>query len=141
MKLRPGGSTTKSPTSKSSSPFEAQNLELERLELQETEKRIAAMEGAIPAWEAKVLSINERLSKNLQYKNNVLREQGFYDHMLGTLGNVDLNKNVQQEQLRPPATGVSPPAGKTLPPGSDCAGGGDRVDAQSRDCFHLATAG
>ena len=46
-----------------------------------------------------MLSINERLSKNLQYKNNVLREQGFYDHMLGTLGNVDLNKNVQQEQL------------------------------------------
>ena len=63
------------------------------------QKRIAAIETAIPPMEAKVLDDNDRLSQSRRLKEDVDREQGYYDHLLGTLQNVDLSKNVQQEQL------------------------------------------
>jgi capsular exopolysaccharide synthesis family protein len=74
------------------------------------EERILAVEAAIPLWETKVLDINGRLSQSERLKENVTREQGYYDHLLGMLQNVDLGKNVQQEQisLLQPATTVNP---------------------------------
>jgi polysaccharide biosynthesis transport protein len=73
-------------------------------------KRISAIEAAIPSLEAKVLDDNDRLSQSLRLKEAVDREQGYYDHLLSTLQNVDLNKNVQQEQLSvlQPATAALP---------------------------------
>jgi capsular exopolysaccharide synthesis family protein len=71
-------------------------LDDKRTHLQE---RVAAIQAALPVWETKVLDINDRLSQGQRLKNNVAREQGYYDHMLGMLENVDLGKNVQQEQL------------------------------------------
>ena len=68
----------------------------QRIHLQE---RISAIEAAIPFWETKVLDINDRLAQSERLKENVTREQGYYDHLLGTLQNVDLSKNVQQERL------------------------------------------
>jgi polysaccharide biosynthesis transport protein len=62
-------------------------------------ERILAIESVIPLWEAKVLGINDRVSESERLKENVTREQGYYDHLLGMLQNVDLSKNVQQEQL------------------------------------------
>ena len=41
-------------------------------------------------------------------KSSIERQQGFYDHLLGTMQSVDLNKNVQQERLsvlQPPTPG------------------------------------
>lgn len=67
--------------------------------LEALDKRIAAMQASLPALEATVLRVNERLSDAQRLKNNVQREQGFYDHLLATLQNVDLGKNVQQERL------------------------------------------
>ncbi len=63
------------------------------------QERIAAIQEAIPAWETKVLDINDRLSQGQRIKENVAREQGYYDHLLGMLQNVDLGKNMQQERL------------------------------------------
>jgi capsular exopolysaccharide synthesis family protein len=71
-------------------------VEEKRTRLQE---RIAAIEATVPAWEAKVLNVNDLLSQGSRLKEDVAREQGYYDHLLGTLENVDLGKNVQQEQL------------------------------------------
>ena len=82
-------------------------LQDKRTRLQE---RMAAIETAIPLWEAKLLNINDRLSQGLRVKENVAREQGYYDHLLGMLQNVDLGKNMQQEQLSvlQPATAPAP---------------------------------
>jgi succinoglycan biosynthesis transport protein ExoP len=79
--------------------LEQQSLQDQKARLEALDKRIAAMEASIPALEAKVLRVNERLSDAQRLRNNIQREQGFYDHLLGTLQNVDLGKNVQQERL------------------------------------------
>lgn len=79
--------------------LEEQNLAEKRLMLDELDKRIAAMQASIPSWEAKVLKINERVSESQRLRNNVKREQGYYDSLLATLQNVDLGKNIQQERL------------------------------------------
>jgi len=82
-------------------------VEDKRTRLQE---RIAVIESALPTWETKVLDINDRLAQGQRLKDNVAREQGYYDHLLGMLQNVDLGKNVQQEQLSvlQPATPAQP---------------------------------
>lgn len=79
--------------------LENQVVRDKRAELDALEKRIAAIETSIPSWEAKVLSINNRLSDSLRLKNNMSRQQDYYDHLLTLLQNVDLGKNVQQERL------------------------------------------
>ena len=79
--------------------IEQQNVEQRRLELKDAEKRIAAMEASIPAWETKALGVNERLSQGQRLKNDIQREQTYYEKLLGALQNADLSKNVQQERL------------------------------------------
>jgi succinoglycan biosynthesis transport protein ExoP len=69
------------------------------LEIQDLDKRMAAIADAIPAWETKMLDINNRLAQAQRMKSGVERQQEFYDHLLTTMQNVDLNKNVQQERL------------------------------------------
>jgi capsular exopolysaccharide synthesis family protein len=80
------------------------------LEMQDLDKRIAAITNEIPIWEAKILDINQRLAQAQRIKSSIERQQGFYDHLLGTMQNVDLNKNVQQERLSvlQAPTGASP---------------------------------
>jgi capsular exopolysaccharide synthesis family protein len=74
------------------------------------DKRIAAIEAAIPPLEAKVRSDNDSLAQSQRLKGDVDREQGYYDHLLSTLQNVDLGKNVEEEQISvlQPATGAAP---------------------------------
>ena len=90
--------------------LEEQNLAEKRGNLDELNKRIDAIQVSIPSWESRVLDINERVSESQRLKNNVQREQGYYDHLLATLQNVDLGKNVQQERLSvlQPATTAIP---------------------------------
>jgi capsular exopolysaccharide synthesis family protein len=78
--------------------------------IRQLETRIAAINEAISFQEAKLLNVNERLSENQRLKDNVARQQGYYDHLLGTLQNVDLSKTVQQERLSilQPATPAQP---------------------------------
>lgn len=80
------------------------------VEIQDLEKRIAAITEAIPSWETKMLDINQRLAQAQQMKSSIARQQEFYDHLLGTMQSVDLNKNVQQERLSllQPATPAAP---------------------------------
>jgi len=79
--------------------LEQQNLVEKKTTLDQLQKRAEAIEAAIPIWEQKVLNVNDRLSEGQRLKENVAREEGYYDHLLGTLENVDLGKNVQQEKL------------------------------------------
>ena len=96
--------------------LEEQNLAERKLMLDELDKRIAAMQDSIPSWEARVLKINERVSESQRLRNNVKREQGYYDSLLATLQNVDLGKNIQQERLsvlQPPTS--AQPEKRNLP--------------------------
>jgi len=79
--------------------LEDQDLMQKRLELEEVKKRVAAIKDSLPNVESKVLGINEKLSEGQRFRNNIQREQGFYDHLLVTLQGVDLGKNVQQERI------------------------------------------
>jgi capsular exopolysaccharide synthesis family protein len=76
----------------------------------ELQNRIAGIQASIPSLEARVLDDNARLARSESLKENVAREQAYYDHLLSTLQNVDLNKNVQQEGLSvlQPATPPQP---------------------------------
>ena len=79
-------------------------------ELTALQKRIAAVQSAIPPIEARVLEDFDRLTRAERLRDNVTRDQGYYDHLLGTVQSVDLNKNVQQEGLSvlQPATAPQP---------------------------------
>lgn len=90
--------------------LEQQNLVEKKATLDQLEKRSAAIEAEIPTWEKKVLDVSDRLSEGQRLKENVAREDLYYDHLLGTLQNVDLGKNVQQEMLSvlEPATSAQP---------------------------------
>jgi len=67
--------------------------------LNEMRQRIAGIEASIPALEARVLDDNGRLARSESLKENLTRDQAYYDHLLGTLQSVDMNKNVQSEGL------------------------------------------
>lgn len=79
--------------------LEQQQAEQIQGELREVEMRIAAVDASLPNWEKRVLDINARLSESQRLKNNILREQGYYDRLLATLQTADLSRNVQQEQF------------------------------------------
>lgn len=67
--------------------------------LDQLQRRITAIEASIPAVEEKISGLNELLAQGDRLKNNVAREQGYYDHLLGTLQNVDLGLNAQPERV------------------------------------------
>jgi capsular exopolysaccharide synthesis family protein len=79
-------------------------------QLKDLQKRIAAIQAAIPALEAQILQNNVDLNRSLSLKEIVQRDQGYYDHLLGTLQGVDMNKNLPQENLSvlQPATPSQP---------------------------------
>jgi capsular exopolysaccharide synthesis family protein len=77
-----------------------QALEEKKLTLDQLQKRLQAIETSIPIWEQKMSDLNERLAEGEQLKNNIAREQAYYDHLLSTLQNVDLSRNVQPERIQ-----------------------------------------
>jgi succinoglycan biosynthesis transport protein ExoP len=79
--------------------LEKQDLTDKKADLDRLQKRMSAVETSIPVWEEKVLNLNERLAEAERLKNNIAREQSYYDHLLATLQNVDLSRNVQPERL------------------------------------------
>ena len=89
--------------------LENQNVEDRKVVLDQLQKRVSAIQASIPIWEEKVLDLNERLAESGRIKNDIAREQAYYDHLLATLQNVDLSRNVQPERLsvlQPPTAGV-----------------------------------
>lgn len=79
-------------------------------QLTDLQKRIDAIQAALPPLETKVLQESDNLTRSKSMQESVERDQSFYDHLLGTLQNVDLNKNVQQEgvSVLQPATPAQP---------------------------------
>jgi capsular exopolysaccharide synthesis family protein len=84
---------------KTVSILEKEDLSEKQSQFEESEREIRAIKGAIPSLEKKLLDINQGLSEVQVLKDNIAREQGYYDHLLGTLQNVDLSKDVEQERL------------------------------------------
>jgi capsular exopolysaccharide synthesis family protein len=102
--------------SKTVSVLEEQNAEQKRQELDQTRKRIAAIEASIPGWKEKVLESNLRLSDSQRLRNDLQRQQSRYDLLVSMLQTVDVNKNTQQERvtvLDPPSLGLPTP--RSLP--------------------------
>lgn len=79
--------------------LEHQSLEDRMTRLDRLNNRIAAISNSIPALEARLLSIYERLAENQRLENNVQRERQICDHLATTLENADLGNSVQQERL------------------------------------------
>jgi capsular exopolysaccharide synthesis family protein len=79
--------------------LEDQDLAEKKKQLRDLEKRVSVTTASLPGLEAKVLEINNRLSESQRLKNNIAREQAYYDHLLGMFQNVDLSRNVQQERF------------------------------------------
>lgn len=95
---------------KTVSILENENRTQKLAELADMKKRTDAIEAALPPLKAEVLDDNDRLAQSQRLKEDVDREQGYYDHLLSMLQNVDLGKNVQQERLS-----VLQPATTALP--------------------------
>jgi capsular exopolysaccharide synthesis family protein len=98
------------------SSLEKQALAERKSTIDQIQKRILAIEASLPASEAKMQSVNERFAEGDRLKNNVVREQSYYDHLLGLLQNADLGMNVQPETvtiLQPPTT--ASPAERSFP--------------------------
>jgi len=86
--------------------LEAVDATQRKAELHELEERIAAISNAIPDWEEKLATSNDRLSAGEQLRAEIQRQQGYYEHLLALLQNVDLTKDMQQERvtvLEPPS--------------------------------------
>jgi capsular exopolysaccharide synthesis family protein len=90
--------------------LEKEDLSEKRSQIEAADKRIGAIKAAMPPLENKLHDINQRLAEAQILKDNVMREQGYYDHLGVTLQNVDLSKNVDQERLSvlEPATAAQP---------------------------------
>jgi capsular exopolysaccharide synthesis family protein len=96
--------------------LEGLNAEQKRIDLDQTRKRIAAIEDSIPAWTKKVLDSNLRLAESQRLHTDLQRQQGRYDMLVSMLQTVDLNKNMEQEKitvLDDPSPGL--PAQRSLP--------------------------
>ena len=90
--------------------LEAVDAAQRQAELKDTEERIAAISSEIPKWKAGIADSSDRLAHSDELKADIQRQQGYYDHLLGLLQNVDLTKNMQQERvtvLDPPGPGQS----------------------------------
>jgi capsular exopolysaccharide synthesis family protein len=92
--------------------MENQVLQDKKHKVEDLEKRMAAIEETIPAVQSNYQAINDRISESQRLKNDVARQQDYYDHLLVMLQTVDLGKNVQQERLamlQDPTPGVATP--------------------------------
>jgi capsular exopolysaccharide synthesis family protein len=77
-----------------------QNQRLEEIQsdLTDADRRIEILSNSIPGWKARLLEANTRLTEGQKMQDDMKRESDYYDHLMGTMESVDLNKNVQQEQ-------------------------------------------
>jgi capsular exopolysaccharide synthesis family protein len=78
--------------------LERQNLKEIQADLAEADRRIEILSNSIPGWQNRLLEANTRLTDGRKMEEDMKREGGYYDHLVGMLESVDLNKNVQQEQ-------------------------------------------
>jgi Mrp family chromosome partitioning ATPase len=79
--------------------LEDQDLAEKKRQLEDLENRLSLTASSVPGLAARVLDINNRLSQGQRLKNNIAREQEYYDHLLAMFQNVDVSRNVQQERF------------------------------------------
>jgi capsular exopolysaccharide synthesis family protein len=83
------------------------------LHLQDLELQIRNLQAQIADWNKKSLDLSQRLGFYQQIRNKITREQSLYNQMASSIQNVDLNKNLDQEDVRimeaaSPATLIDP---------------------------------
>jgi capsular exopolysaccharide synthesis family protein len=83
------------------------------MHLQDLELQIRNLQAQIADWNKKSLDLSQRLGFYQQIKNKITREQSLYNQMASSIQNVDLNKNLDQEDVRimeaaSPATLIDP---------------------------------
>ena len=67
--------------------------------LAELQDRTAAIESSIPQWEKRVFEINERLIQSQRLKENISRQEQYFEHMMSTVQNVDISRGVAPGQV------------------------------------------
>jgi capsular exopolysaccharide synthesis family protein len=70
------------------------------MHLQDLELQIRNLQSQIADWNKKSLDLSQRLGFYQQIKNKITREQSLYNQMASSIQNVDLNKNLDQEDVR-----------------------------------------
>ncbi len=76
-----------------------QDLAEKKKQLQDLQNRMSVTAASLPGLESNVLAIDNLLSEGQRLKNNIAREQAYYDHLLGMFQNVDLSRNVEQDRF------------------------------------------
>jgi len=61
--------------------------------------KIAGVEASIKEWKDKVVIFNSRLAVVAGLKDNVERNQGFYDRLMNLLENVKIGRNIDQDTI------------------------------------------
>src|SRR5262249_46148409 len=67
--------------------LEDQQVDQRQRDLHEVQRQIEIMQGAIPAWQDKVLRAGERLSEGQRLRDDVRKEQDYHDRLLSLLDN------------------------------------------------------
>ncbi len=79
--------------------YRDQGQQQRSLSLESIRLRIKAVEDTLSDWEKRVVDANSRMSDYDKLKDTVARAQALYDQMLRLLQNVDVNKNIDQENM------------------------------------------
>ena len=70
--------------------------------------QIKNTEAAIKDWEVKALDLSRRLGEFERLKSKVERLKGLYDRLLGSVQNVDVNRNIDQDVVTVMEYGTQP---------------------------------
>lgn len=79
--------------------YRNQNREQLATDRQALKMKTDSVEDSIKEWEVKVVEANARIAEADRLKLNVTRTQGLYDRLVNLLQNVDISRNIDQDNL------------------------------------------
>jgi capsular exopolysaccharide synthesis family protein len=79
--------------------YRQQNHEQIETTRQALQIKIDGVEQFVKEWEQKMTAANQRIAMADSLKQNVLRNQGLYERLSALLENVDISRNIDQENL------------------------------------------
>ncbi len=103
--------------------YQGQTSEQFASQVESLNVQIKNTEAAIKEWEVKALDLSRRLGEFERLKSKVERLKGLYDRLLGSVQNVDVNRNIDQDvvtvmEYGSAASVVRPDLGRSLLMGS-----------------------
>ncbi len=99
--------------------YQNQTVEQFKTQMESLRVQIASTEKAIKEWEVKALDLSKRLGEFERLKAKVGRLKGLYDKLLGSVQNVDVSRNIDQDvvtvmEYGSPASPVRPDLTRAL---------------------------